>query len=313
MAAMSADAARKRRPRITRRRVMENVTGYLFISPWIVGFLVFTAYPMLISIYYSLTSYNVLRPPEWIGLENYHELFFEDDRFLTTLFNTAYYVAFSVPLGLVLGFLVALLLNQKIPFMPFWRTVYYLPAVTPIIASSVLWIWVLEPNFGLLNRALALVGIDGPGWLTSPAWSKPALIIMSLWGVGGGMIIYLAGLQGIPQQLYEAAAVDGANSWHKFWHITIPMMSPVLFFNLIIGIIASFQTFTQAYVMTGGGPVDSTMFYVLYLWLNAFDYFRMGYASAMAWVLFIIILVITLLTFRVIAPRVYYEFGSERG
>lgn len=298
--------------RFTRRKVIQNLTGYLFISPWIIGFLVFTAYPMIMSLYYSFTEYNVLRPPEWIGLDNYRELFFEDERFITTLKNSAYYVVFSVPVGLTLGFLVALLLNQKVFAMRVWRTLYYLPAVTPIVATVVLWLWVLDPNFGLINLTLNLVGVAGPAWLASPTWSKPALIMVSLWGIGASMVIYLAGLQGIPQHLYEAASIDGANAWQKFRNITIPMMSPVLFFNLIVGLIAAFQVFDVAYVATRGGPVDSTLFYVLYLWYNAFDYFRMGYASAMAWVLFVIILVVTLITFKGVARHVYYEY-SDRG
>jgi len=307
MATVAARRPATRSRRLTRRKLMNNLVGYLFISPWIIGFFGLTAYPMIMSLYYSFTDYNVLRPPVWVGLENYKELFFEDDRFLVTLFNTAYYVAFSVPLGLVLGFLLALLLNQKVPGMTIFRTLYYLPVVTPAVATAVLWLWVLEPNFGLLNRALGLLGLPGPPWLASPSWSKPALILVSLWGVGGSMVIYLAGLQGIPQHLYEAAAIDGAGAWAKFWHVTVPMMSPVLFFNLIIGLIGAFQEFVLPYVMTRGGPVDSTMFYVLYLWLNAFDYFRMGYASAMAWTLFVIILCVTLLTFKVVARYVYYE------
>jgi len=284
------------------------IYGYAFISPWLIGFLLFVLGPVLASIYLSFTKYELFTPPQWIGLSNYKELIFQDPLFPKSLYNTIYYTAFAVPLGVIFALLLSILLNNKLFGIRWFRTIYYLPAVTSGVAVSMLWLWLFNPQFGLINALLNMIGIrEGPGWLVDARWSKPALILMSLWAVGGGTVIYLAGLQGIPQQLYEAAEVDGATWWSKFWYVTIPMISPVIFFNMIMGIIGSFQVFTQAYIITGGGPVDSTLFYVLYLFRNAFMLFRMGYASAMAWILFIIILIVTLVQFKVATHWVYYE------
>ncbi len=295
-----------------------NLVGYLFISPWLVGFLIFAAGPILLSLFMSFTHWSLLSQPQWIGLENYHEIIFNDPLVYTSLWNTAYYVIFSVPLGMLLSLFLALMLNQKLAGISLFRTIFFLPSITNMVAVSVLWMWVFNPEFGLLNRGLALIGIAGPLWLQSETWAKPALILMSLWGVGGGMIIILAALQNIPAELYEAAELDGAQSWRKLMHITLPLISPALFFNLIMNIIGSFQVFTQAFVMTAsssegseGGPNNATLFFVLYLYKKAFQQFKMGYASALAWVLFLIILVFTAVQFAFSRRWVYYESGER--
>jgi len=273
------------------RRNLRN--GLLFAAPYIVGFLVLTLYPLLASLYYSLCRYNVIRRPVWVGLENFRTLFLEDPLFWKSLYNTLFFTAFSVPLALLFSLSLALLLNQKVRAMSVYRTVFFLPSIVPIVASAVLWLWVLNPESGLINGMLRqFVGIEGPGWIADEHWAKPSLIVMSLWSVGGAMVIFLAGLADVPQVLYEVAEIDGAGRWSKFRHVTLPMLTPTILFNLIIGLINAFQYFTQVYVMTGGkgGPVDSTMFYALYLYRNSFFYLRMGYASAMAWLLFLVIL-----------------------
>ena len=277
------------------RRHLRN--GLLFASPYIVGFLAFTLYPLLASIYYSLCQYNVIKPAVWVGFENFHTLFTNDPIFWKSLYNTLFFTVFSVPLGLSFSIALALLLNQKVNGMSVYRTVFFLPTIVPIVASAVLWLWVLNPESGLINGMLRqFAGIDGPGWIADEYWSKPSLILMSLWSVGGAMVIFLAGLADVPQSLYEVADIDGAGRWAKFRHVTLPMLTPTILFNLVMGLIGSFQYFTQVYVMTGGrgGPIDSTMFYALYLYRNSFCYLRMGYASAMAWLLFLVILAATL-------------------
>lgn len=281
---------------------------YLFISPWIIGFVLFGAGPIIASAVISLTNWSLLSSPRWAGLANYRRLAV-DPLFFITLKNTLIYAIGSVGLGVVTAFLLALLLNQKVWGMAFFRTIFYLPSVVSGIAVALLWVNIFHPDFGLINYALSWIGIQGPGWLTSPSWAMPALIIMSLWGAGAGMVIYLAGLQSIPEHLYEAAALDGAGPLRKFWHVTIPMMSPVIFFNMIVGFIGSLQAFVLIFVMTNGGPANSTLVYGLYLFRNAFQYFDMGYASAMAWVLFIVIMIITAIQFRVAQRWVYYEGG----
>lgn len=285
----------------------ENLMGWLWASPWILGFLIFTLGPMLASVYYSFTEFAVISPPRWIGLENYRIMLTDDDLIGQSLKVTTLYALFGVPLYLVVGFSVAILLNQRIRLVALWRTLFYLPAVMSGVAVALLWQWIFNSDFGLANWLLALFGIDGPSWLLDPTWALPALIVMSLWGVGGGMVVYLAGLQGVPTTLYEAAEIDGANSVQRFIHITLPMVSPVIFFNLIIGIIGALQTFTQAFVMTGGGPQNSTYFFMLHLYNNAFQWLKMGYAAALAWVLFFYILILTLLVVRFSSAWVYYE------
>ncbi len=295
-----------------------NLTGYGFIAPWLIGFLAFTAGPILVSLFISLNSWSLLSDPHWVGFENYSRIFEEDPLFFTSLWNTTYYVIFTVPLGLAVSLALALLLNQPLRGVGAFRTIVYLPSIANIVAVSVLWLWIFNPEFGLLNSALRVFGVDGILWLQSERWAKPALVIMSLWGVGGSTIIFLAALQGIPPELYEAASLDGAGAARKFFHITIPMISPALFFSTVIGIIGSFQVFAQAYVMTGaatpgseGGPNNATLFLVLYLYKKAFQEFRMGYAAALAWILFFIILIFTLMQTRLSRRWVYYE--SEGG
>lgn len=290
--------------------IREALTFYFCVSPWVLGFVLFTAGPMIASVWFGLTDWNFISPPSFIGVGNYVELI-NDPLFVKSLANTAYYTFASVPLGLIGGLLVALLMNQNLPGITVFRTIYYLPSVVSGVAVAMLWKWIFDPNYGMLNETLKLVGIRGPQWIYSMQWVIPSFVIMSLWGVGGAMIIYLAGLQGVPTELYEAASLDGAGPWRKLWTITIPMISPVIFFNLIMGVIGSFQIFTSSLIMTQGGPNNASLFYVLYLYRNAFDYFDAGYASSLAWVLFIIIILFTFLTFRSSALWVYYE-GSVK-
>lgn len=297
----------ERRNRLARR---EALNGYAFFSPWLFGFLVFTAGPVLYSLYLSFTSYDTLSSPKWIGIMNYKVLLTQDATFWKSLYNTLYYVVFSVPLSLIIGVLLAMLMNQKVPGIRFFRTVFYLPSVVSGVAVALLWMWLLDPSFGLINTTLAKFGIQGPGWLTDVDWSKPSLILMSLWGVGGSMIIYLAGLQGIPRDLYEASRVDGAGAVRQFWRITLPLLTPTIFYNLIMGLLGGFQVFLQSFVMTNGGPVDSTLFYALYLYNKAFKSSQMGYASAMAWILLVLTLICTLIVLRTSKKWVYYE-GAE--
>lgn len=289
----------------------EAVAGYLFISPWLIGFLVFILGPIIASFYLSLTEYAIIQPPTFVGFDNYQRLA-SDDLFWQALKVTTIYVLVSTPLLLALSFGAALLMNQRVRGIGVWRTIFYLPNLVPLVASTMLWLWIFNPQFGLLNTFLRLAGVDGPLWLQSTQWALPSLILMSLWSIGAPMLIYLAGLQGIPTDLYDAVAVDGGGAWAKFRTVTIPMMSPIIFFNLVLGLIAGFQVFAQPFIMTGGGPRYATLFYVLYLYDNAFRYFRMGYASALAWVLFLIILVLTVITFRLSAFWVYYEGAVRR-
>lgn len=297
----------QRLPMISREERKSLVTGLLFISPWIVGFLAFRIVPFVMSFYYSFTFYPVLQAPKWIGLQNFQNLA-EDPRFLTALYNTAYYAFFAVPLGTIAGILLAMLLNMKVRWLSVFRTIFYLPSITPVVATSIVWLWMFNPRNGVINYVLSLVGIRGPGWLGSPEWSKPALILMSLWGVGGAVVIYLAALQDVPRELVEASQLDGANTARQIWHITLPMISPVILFNVITGLIGAFQFFTEVHVMTGGSgsPADSTLMMSIYLWQSAFQFFKMGYASAQAWVLFLIIVVFTIILFRVSGRLVYY-------
>ena len=285
---------------------------YLCISPWIAGFLIFTAGPIVASLFFSFCNYDVVTPPNWVGIQNYKRLI-SDPLFWQSLKVTSYFSLVSVPLGIALSLIIAILLNQNIKGLTWFRTIYYMPSVISGVAVALLWMWIFNPEFGVLNFLLwKLFHIQGPAWLMSEEWVIPALIIMSLWGIGGDIVIYLAGLQGIPTELYEAAEIDGANSFNKFLNITIPMMSPVLLFTLIMGIINSFQVFTQAYVMTRGGPHYASLFYVLYIYQNAFQFFSMGYASALSWILFLIILALTFLIFKSSPLWVYYESARER-
>ncbi|MFP4467027.1 MAG: carbohydrate ABC transporter permease [Candidatus Goldiibacteriota bacterium] len=287
----------------------EALWGYIFLSPWILGMIFFIGGPIIAAIVLAFMEWDLLSPPKFVGLDNFRQMFFHDTKFWKSMWNTFYYTVFAVPLGIVGSIAVALLMNQDWKSVRILRTIYYLPSVTAGVASAIIWMWLLNPDFGLINYGLSFFGIPGPLWLADEHWSKPALVIMSLWAVGGNMIIYLAGLQGIPRQLYEAADIDGAGLFHKFRHITIPMLTPVIFFNLIMTIVWSFQIFTQVYVMTGGqgGPADSTLVMVLYIYQMAFKYHHMGYASALAWILFVVIMIFTLLQFRFAGGWVHYE------
>ncbi len=286
--------------------------GYLFAAPWLLGFVFFIAGPMLASIGLSLTSWDLLTPMQWVGFDNYQKLLFNDPLLYQALRVTSIYAFVSVPLQVVLGLILANLLNQKIRALSFFRSVYYLPSVIGGISVAIMWRWILGTQFGMINSVLRQVGIEGPSWLGDPNWVLPSFILMSLWGTGAAMLIYLGGLQGIPSELYEAADVDGAGPLPKFLHITVPMMTPVIFFNMIIGIINALQEFVAPYVMTGGGPHNSSLFLVLYLYRNAFQMFQMGYASAIAWILFIYIMILTALVVRSSSAWVHYE-GSARG
>lgn len=288
-----------------------NLTGYAFVGPWLLGFVVFTFVPFVASIWLSMTEWDLVNPPAFVGLTQFRKIFLEDKFFRITLGNTFYYSAFSVPGIQILGLLLAVVLNQQLHGMAIYRTLFYLPAITPGIASAFLWMQLFNPRIGMINNLLGKIGIDGPNWLNSMTWSMPALIIMSLWGCGGAMVIYLAGLQGVPTHLYEAAEMDGAGAWRRFWSVTLPLITPTAFFNLVMGVISSFQVFTSAFIMTSGGPAYKTLFYTLYLFQEAFYNFRMGYASALAWILFIIVLVLTLVQLWLSKHWVYYEAAPQ--
>jgi len=280
---------------------------YICISPWLIGFIIFTLGPMIFSLYASFTRWNIFQPPKWVGLANYIRLFTRDRIFPKALFNTFYYTFLSVPISMVISLLLALLLNMKLKGMRIFRTIFYLPSLIPVVAMSMVFLWVFAPDTGVLNSILSFFGIKGPAWLLDPKWVKPALVIMSLWGVGGSTLLLIAGLRGIPEELYEAAYIDGASKMQILFKITLPLLSPIIFFNLVMGIIGSLQTFSQVYIMTGGGPNNASTTIVLYLFENAFRFYRMGYASAIAWVLFLIILGFTLIVLKSSALWVFYE------
>lgn len=289
----------------------EALEGYLWISPWLLGFLIFSVGPIIASLYLSLTEYKIGGNPNWIGFANYSEAFSGDKLFWPSLGRTAYFAAAAVVLGVFGSLLAAMLLNQKLRGRNIFRALYYLPSLTPVVALAILWGWLLQPQVGLVNFLLDQVNIPGPGWLTSRQWAIPSMIMISLWAsIGGGrMIIFLAGLQGVPQELYESAEIDGASAVQRFWQITLPLISPVILFNLILGVIGSFSVFTLAYVATNGGPNYATYFYMLHLYYNAFSYFQMGYASALAWIFFLIIFVLSFIQIKLSNRWVYYEFS----
>ena len=294
----------RRRSSLRRR---EAISFYLCISPWLLGFVLFVLGPMVASLVISFSQWDLLTPSKYVGLRNYQKLFGRDALVWQSLKVTALYTLAYVPIELAGGLVLALVMNQELRFLGLFRTIYYLPSVLPGVAFVVLWMWILNPDAGLLNAVLSFVGIQGPRWLVDPDWALTALLIMSLWGLGRSMVIYLASLQGIPRHLYEAASIDGAGAWPSFWRITLPMLTPTIFFNLVLSVISTFQTFTSAYVATDGGPLDATLFYVLYIYRQAFQFFNMGYASALAWVLFVIILFLTLMIVRSSGRWVYYE------
>lgn len=285
----------------------KSLIGYAFISPWLLGFLAFTAYPFLSSAYLSFTRYDIVTKPIWVGAANYHTLLTGDPLFWKSLGVTFEFALIAVPLGVIFGVVLALLLNLDLRGMGVYRTIFFLPSILPTVATSVVFLWLLNPEIGLINRLLRVIGIAGPAWLQSPQWALPSLVLMSLWAVGGSMVIYLAGLKDIPAYLYEAATIDGAGAWQRLRHITLPLLSPVIFFNMVMGLIGVFQYFTEAYVMTQGGPEDSTRFYALYLFERAWRYLDMGYASAMGWVLFLVIMTLTGVLFWTQRRWVHYE------
>jgi multiple sugar transport system permease protein len=308
-AALNASATQKQRRRVSRARFREAFEGYLYISPWFIGYILLTLGPVLYSLYLSFTQYSIITAPQFIGLDNYIRAFTKDPLFWRSVWNTLYYVVIYVPL-LILGALsLALMLDQGLNGTRIFRTLYFLPTITPIVASILLWKWIFQPDFGILNYLLSLVGIEGPRWLASPAWVKPSLIVIALWGTIGGsqMLVFLAGLQAIPTDLYEAAAIDGANKRTRLRYVTLPLLTPSIFFNLILGVIAGFRVFTGAYIATEGGPAYSSLFYVLHLFLNAFTFMSMGYAAALSWILLVAVLALTAIQFRASRRWVYYE------
>jgi multiple sugar transport system permease protein len=280
--------------------------GYAFIATWLIGFLLFTAGPFLASIYFSFTRYNVVTPPVWVGTANYEALFQQDPLFWKSLGVTFRYALVAVPLGVVIAVILALFLNLNIKGIAVYRTIFFLPSIVPTVATSMIFLWILNPQIGLINGLLRSFGIIGPAWLADPNWAPWTLVFMALWGVGGSMVIYLAGLKDIPTYLYEAAILDGASAYRRMRLITLPLLTPVIFFNVVMGCIGAFQTFTQAFILTQGGPEDSTQFYALYLFNRAWRYGDMGYASAMAWILFTIVAVVTSLLFRSQKRWVHY-------
>jgi len=294
-----------------RRR--EALEGYLYLTPWTIGFLAFVAGPILASLYLSFNKYNVILSPEWIGLRNYTTALTKDDLFLPSIVRTFYYVALVVPVGLALSLGLAMLLNRKLVFTTMWRTFFFLPTLTPIVAAAVLWRWMLNPDVGLINYLLAQVGIKGPGWLASTEWAVPSLALIGLWVTVGGsrMIIFLAGLQDVPTELLEAAEIDGAGRWAKFQNVILPLVTPTVFFNLVLGIIFALRTFEAAFIATQGGPARATWFISLHIYQNAFVSFDMGYASALSWLLFLILFAFTYVQFRMSRRWVYY--AGERG
>jgi multiple sugar transport system permease protein len=294
-------------------RASETLLAWLMVSPWLIGFIAFTAGPMLASLVLAGMEWDLISSPQWIGLQHFRTMTVSDPLPLHALKITVLYSLMALPLHLLIGIALAMMLNTKIKGLSILRTIYYLPAILAGVAVALLWRWIFSPDFGLLNTALAYVGIEGPSWLSDRRWVLPSFVLMSLWGVGGSMIIYLAGLQGIPTDLYEAADIDGANGWHRTRYVTLPMLSPVIFFQLVIGVIQAMQIFTNAFVMTNGGPANASLFYMLYLYRQGFQFFRMGYASALAWVLFVCILLLTLLIFRSASHWVYYEGESKEG
>ena len=305
---------------MSRAARIEELWGYLFISPWLIGFIVLTAGAMLGGLGLSFFRYDIITPPRFVGLANYEKMFFDDWLFWHSLRLTAQYAVFSVFLGVLSGLGASLLLNQKVRGLTIYRTIYYLPSVVSAVAAAMMWAIVFHADFGLVNGLLKVVGIEGPRWLSStnmPVWT---FIIIANWNVGVGIVIYLAALQGVPTTLYEAAIIDGAGRWQKFWHITLPMISPVIFFNVVMGIIGSLQVFTIAFILseaggsdsTIGGPANASMFFVLYLYMNAFRFLKMGYASALALALFVIILILTVVVFKASGRWVYYEGALKR-
>ena len=305
-------AMARKRPFFTPHR-RQAALGYLFLLPWVIGFLGLTLGPMLFSLYASFTDYNIVNPPTWIGLDNYKNIFiYDSEDFHTALYNTFWYVIVKTPLAIAFALLLALLLNMKLRGVNLFRTIFYSPTVLGGVSAAFLWIWVLNPQ-GLINRGLAFLHVAGPNWFYDPNWTKPGMVVMSLWFVGGGMIILLAGLNAVPRTLYEAASIDGANGWTQFWRITMPLLSPALFYMVVTGIIGAFQVFTNAMVISQtvanspGAPAKSLLFYELLIYINAWQSLKMGYSAALSWILFAIIMIITGFNLWLSKRWVYYE------
>ena len=301
----------RKTPLSTRQGRRNFFVGLAFASPWLVGFLLWTVYPVVASLYYSFTLYDILRPPRFVGLKNYSDMVFNDKIFHTVIANTIYFVALGVPLGLITAFLLAALLNNDVKLRPLYRTIFFLPAIVPAIATAEVWRWVYNPQWGLINATLRSWGFATIPWLSSPDLAKPSLLIIHAWAQGTAMIIFLAALQDVPRSLYDAALVDGATRWQRFRHVTVPMCTPAILFVALTSLIGMFQYFTLGWLLTQGAPNNSTEFYSMYLYRNAFRFFKMGYASAMAWLLFLIVLGITLIIFRTSARWVYYGGEEE--
>lgn len=294
--------------RLARREAIE---GYIGISPWLVGFVLLTVGPFIASFALSFTDWRITVAPRWVGLANYIKIFTDDRDFWQAIRVTFTYVALTLPLNLVVGLALSLLLNQQVAGIRFFRTIFYLPSVLSGVAVSLMWLWLLNPEYGIVNLLLGRIGITGPGWFFSTEWALPSVVLINLWRVGGSTIIYLAGLQNIPTSLYEAAALDGAGFWARLRYVTLPMLTPTIFFQLVVELIDAFQVFTAVYVITNGGPLRSTLFYMLYMFRTGFVDFEMGYASALAWILGVIILFFTALVFKSSPLWVYYESESR--
>lgn len=311
---MASQIKRKQKQKWTKKKKKDALWGLFFVAPFIIGFAVFMLGPMLFSFYGSFTNYNLTSRMDFIGLNNFRRMFMQDELFWTSLYNTAYYVALNVPLTTIGSVFLAVLLNRRIRGISIFRTIFYLPAVLSGVAVYVLWMQLLSPSSGLVNNVLALFGVSGPAWLFDPNWTKPALILMRLWSVGGAMLLYLATLQNVPKQLYESAEMDGANAFQQFKNITIPLITPIIFYDIVTSTIGSFQIFQEAYVMTESGtagPANSLLFYNFHMWNKAFVAFDMGYAMAMSMILFIIVLILTFINLK-LAPRwVHYSGGGN--
>lgn len=309
MTHVAPPAARPRsgRPGAWRRRY--DLGAYLFLAPDLVGTLVFAVGPVAAALALSFFSWDILTPATFVGLENYRRLLFDDPIFRQVLGNTTIYVLGSVPVRTALALLLAIILNQRLPASHFFRAAFYIPTITSAVAAALVWRWIYDPNFGLLNSVLYDLGVsDPPSWLSDARWAMPALIILGIWqGLGFQIVIFMAGLQGIPAHLYEAASIDGAGAWRRFRHITLPLISPTTFFVLVISVIGSYQVFDQAFILTEGGPGYATTTLVYYIYTNAFEFFQMGYAAAIAWVMFVIVFILTLVQFRMQQRWVHYE------
>lgn len=300
-----------RRWRLSPSQRRKQIMGLLFISPWLIGFLLWTLYPLTSSLYYSFTRYDLLRPPTFIGLENYREILLEDPNFRQVAYNTVYYVGLSAPLGVIAAFLMASLLNNKIKGRSVFRSIFFFPAIVPAVVVAYVWQFLVNVQYGAINGTLQAIGLPVIPFIASPELAKPTLILIHMWAQGNALVIFLATLQDVPRHLYEAATVDGANAWHKFWNVTIPMCTPVILFNLTIGFIYGFQNFTLPWLLTAGGPNQATELYSIFLYRNAFSYLRMGKAAALAWILFVVVVIFTIVLFRSSGRWVYYGSGEE--